>query len=66
MDSRQLTRLWGVSLTVLGLAAAAMAATRLLGPVPDAVTRLLGVVLLVALPVFAYASGRSGREQKKR
>lgn len=66
MSSKQLTRLWGVSLMVLGLAGAAMVLTQFLGPVPDAVTRLLGAALLVALPVFSYASIRRWREEKKR
>ena len=58
-------RIWAASLIVLGTAAVLLGLCRLLwAGVPDAVVRTLGAALLLALPVFAYASVRLGREKK--
>ena len=58
-------RIWAASLTILGVAAVLLGLTRLLwAGVPDAVVRTLGVVLLIALPVFAYTTVKLYKKQK--
>lgn len=58
-------RIWAACLTVLGAAAVLLVLTRLLWVgAPDAVVRTLGVVLLIALPVFAYTTVKLYKKQK--
>lgn len=58
-------RIWAASLIVLGTAAILLGLCRLLwAGVPDAVVRVLGIAMLLALPVFAYAAVRLAREKK--
>lgn len=58
-------RIWAACLTVLGAAAVLLVLTRLLwAGAPDAVVRTLGVVLLIALPVFAYTTVKLCKKQK--
>lgn len=58
-------RIWAACLTVLGAATAVLVLTRLLwAGAPDAVVRTLGVVLLIALPVFAYTTVKLVKKQK--
>ncbi len=57
--------IWTVCLTVLAAAAVLMGLTRLLwAGAPDAVVRVLGVVMLVTLPVFAFVTVRLARGKK--
>lgn len=57
--------IWAVCLTVLAAAAVLMGLTRLLwAGAPDAVVRVLGVVMLVTLPVFAFVTVRLARGKK--
>lgn len=59
-------KLWAVSLTILGLTLILYGAFRLLwAGVPDAVVRTLGIVLLIALPVFAFATVRLVKAKNK-
>lgn len=56
--------LWTVSLAVLGLAAVCLGLSQLLwAGVPDGVVRTLGAVILIALPVFAFATVRLARKK---
>lgn len=58
-------RLFAASLTVLGVAVILYGLCRLLwAGAPDAVVRTLGVVILAALPVAAFASVRLGAKRK--
>lgn len=58
-------RIWAACLTVLGAAAVLLVLARLLwAGAPDAVVRTLGVMLLIALPVFAYTTVKLYKKQK--
>ena len=60
------TRLWAVSLIVMGGAAVLLAGSRIAGAgLPDAAVRTLGVIDLIALPVFAFASVRVWSEKRR-
>lgn len=63
----KLNRIWSVSLVVLGIAVVLLGVFRLLwAGVPDAVVRVLGIALLIALPVFAYATVRLAGDKKRK
>lgn len=55
---------WAVCLVILGLAAALGLCRLLWAGAPDAVVRVLGVVMLVTLPVFAFVTVRLARGKK--
>lgn len=59
-------RIWGVCLIILGCTAVLLSGTRLLSlELPDAAVRLAGVIDLLTLPVFAFASVRMWNEKKR-
>ena len=52
-------RLWALSLIVIGVLAAILVGLPAVGvSLPDIVTRILGVLLLVAVPVLAFTTVR--------
>jgi len=58
-------QIWVVCLTALGAAAMLLGLTRLLwAGVPDAVVRILGVVLLITLPVFVFITVRLAMKRR--
>ena len=58
-------QIWAVCLTALGAAAVLLGLTRLLwAGVPDAVVRILGVVLLITLPVFVFITVRLAMKRR--
>ena len=58
-------QIWAVCLTDLGAAAMLLGLTRLLwAGVPDAVVRILGVVLLITLPVFVFITVRLAMKRR--
>ena len=58
-------QIWAVCLTALGAAAVLLGLTRLLwAGVPDAVVRILGVVLLKPLPGFGFIPVRLAMKRR--
>lgn len=56
--------LWSVSLLVMGIVTILLAGSNLVGAtLPDVATRLFGIIDLIALPVFAYASVRRWKKR---
>lgn len=56
--------MWSVSLLVIGIVTVLLAGSNLVGaPLPDVAIRLFGIIDLIALPVFAYASVRRWKER---
>lgn len=61
----RLKRIRAVSMIAIGAAVVLLGLFRLLwAGVPDAVVRTLGIVLLAALPVFAFATVRLYRGKR--
>lgn len=59
MDIKSLNKLWGISLMVIGVVTLIIVGSSIAGIVlTDAAKRILGVIDLIALPVFVYASVR--------
>ena len=57
--------IWAACLTVLAAAAVLLGLTRLLwAGVPDAVVRILGVVLLITLSAFAFITVRLAMKRR--
>lgn len=60
----KLRRIWSVCLIVLGAAAILLGLCQLLwAGAPDAVVRTLGIVMLLTLPVFAFATVRMASQK---
>ena len=56
--------MWSVSLLIIGIVTILLAGSNLAGaPLPDVAIRLLGIIDLIALPVFAYASVRRWKKR---
>lgn len=56
--------LWSVSLLAMGIVTILLAGSNLVGAtLPDVATRLFGILDLIALPVFAYASVRRWKKR---
>lgn len=54
--------LWNISLAVLAICSLILGLTALFGgDLPDGLERLLGMLDLIALPVFVYASVQKAR-----
>ena len=54
--------LWNISLAVLAICSLTLGLTALFdGDLPDGLERLLGMLDLIALPVFVYASVQKAR-----
>ena len=52
-----LRRLWGISLVIISCASLISAICNLVSvELPDMLERIIGIVILLALPVFVYAS----------
>lgn len=63
---QKIDRAWALSLLGCGLCGGAIALCHLLGVnIPDALTRVLGVICLVSLAALAYTSVRKGMEKAK-
>lgn len=62
MSKENIQLLWNISLTVLAVCSVILGLTALLdADLPDGLERLLGILDLIALPVFAYASVQKTR-----
>lgn len=60
------TRIWGVCMMILGCTAILLSGTRLLSlELPDAAVRLAGIIGLVTLPVFAFASVKVWKQRRQ-
>lgn len=58
-------KIWAACLILLGLATVCLGLSRLLwAGVPDAVVRILGIIILVALVVFVFYSVRLAAKRK--
>ena len=59
-----LTLLWSFSLMAVGLCSLVLSLSNLLSfPLPDLITRVIGIVNLVSLPLLVYSSVRKGRHK---
>lgn len=57
MDAKKNTRMWAISLFVISIATIILAGANIIGIVlPDIVTRSLGVMELIALPILAFST----------
>lgn len=57
MSEKTLTRLWGISLIVIGVGSLVILVPGLFGvTVPDSVIGALGILELIALPVLAFTT----------
>lgn len=64
METKRNNILWAVSLIVIGTASLLLIGTQIAGAgLPDAVTRLLGVVDLAALALLGFTSVRKLRNR---
>ena len=62
MSKENIQLLWNISLAVLAVCSVILGLTALLdADLPDGLERLLGMLDLIALPVFAYASVQKAR-----
>ena len=62
MSKENIQLLWNISLAVLAVCSVILGLTALLdADLPDGLERLLGILALIALPVFAYASVQKAR-----
>jgi hypothetical protein len=62
MSKENIQLLWNISLAVLAVCSVILGLTALLdADLPDGLKRLLGILDLIALPVFAYASVQKAR-----
>ena len=59
-----LTLLWSLSLMAVGLCSLVLSVSNLFSfPLPDLITRVIGIVNLVSLPLLVYSSGKKGRHK---
>ena len=59
-----LTLLWSFSLMAVGLCSLALSLSKLLSfPLPDLITRVIGIVNLVSLPLLVYSSVQKARHK---
>lgn len=66
MEDKKISMIWAISLLIIGVATLILSGTRIVGiQLPDLVTRVLGVVELIALPFLAYASVKKFSKKKK-
>lgn len=57
MENKRMTIIWSISLLIICVATLIIAGTKLVGvALPDIMIRMLGIVELIALPFFAFAS----------
>jgi hypothetical protein len=64
MKNREAGNLWAASLILLGAANASFWLVRLLwAGTPNIVVRVLGIVMLIALAVFAFATAKLARKR---
>ena len=57
MSEKTLTRLWGISLIVIGVGSLVILVPGLFGvTVPDSVIGALGILELIALPVLSFTT----------
>lgn len=57
MKDKRMTVIWAVSLLIIGVTALFAAGAHIAGiDLPDILVRVSGIAVLVALPVFAFAS----------
>ena len=57
MDAKMNNRVWAVSLMVLGITTLVLAGVHIIGmEIPDGLTRILGVIDLIALPILAFST----------
>lgn len=62
MSKENIQLLWNIRLAVLAVCSVILGLTALLdADLPDGLERLLGILDLIALPVFAYASVQKAR-----
>jgi hypothetical protein len=66
MSKENIQLLWNISLAVLAVCSVILGLTALLdADLPDGLERLLGILDLIALPVFAYASVQKARAERR-
>lgn len=57
MKAKKMTIIWAVSLLIIGITALYAAVAHIAGiDLPDILVRVSGIVILIALPVFAFVS----------
>lgn len=65
MESKKWERVWWLCLVVIGVGTIVLAGSNILGiALPDMVIRIVGVVDLLALCVFAFTSVKRFQEKK--
>ena len=65
MDTKKINIMWGISLFVISVATIITAVANILGAeLPDTAVRMMGVLQLIALPVFAYSTVKKLKRDK--
>lgn len=63
---KRMDLIWAASLVVIGISVIVLAGSNLAGiELPDAVTRIIGLIALIELPVLAFTSVKKLKENKK-
>lgn len=66
MKKSKILQVWGISLMVISVITLVIAITRILDiAMPDTVIRMLGMIELIALPVFAFSTVKRFKEMKE-
>lgn len=67
MKKNKILRVWGVSLMVISVITLVIAVTRILDiSMPDMLIRVLGMIELIALPVFGFATAKRFIDKKEK
>lgn len=67
MRKSKILRVWGFSLMVISVITLVIAVTRILDiSMPDTLIRVLGMIELIALPVFAFTTVKRFKEMKEK
>ncbi|SDY92536.1 hypothetical protein SAMN05660462_01264 [Proteiniborus ethanoligenes] len=57
MDSKRNKTIWGISLLIVGIATIINSFSSLLGiELPDILVRLMGIIMIFAIPLLVYSS----------
>lgn len=66
MKKSKILQVWGISLMVISVITLVIAITRILDiAMPDTLIRVLGIIELIALPVFAFTTVKRFKEMKE-
>ena len=65
MKNKKMTFVWSITLLILCVSTLVIAVTRIVGiDLPDIMIRVLGIVELISLPIFAFTSVKKVSEKK--